>query len=365
MPSPRTLRHPNILDLLKIALLGAIWGSAFLMRVHHMSLSETGVAMALVQGPCGALGTFLGGRFSDVLSRRDERFGVWVAAAGGLLSFPFLTFFLLWPERGGALGGYAVAMAFSVFVEMLNLAMPEISGHWRGPDAVAEAAKLTENIFRAVNIALVNELKLVYAEMGIDVWEVIAAAATKPFGYQAFYPGPGLGGHCIPIDPFYLTWKAREYGIESRFIELAGQINTAMPRYVVSELARALNAQEGKGLKGAKVLILGLAYKSDVDDLRESPSLTLIDLVEAQGAEVDFHDPHIPVVPMTREHAELAGRASVALTPETLGGYDAVLISTDHAAVDYNLVAAHAKLIVDTRNALAKRGIDAAQAVKA
>ncbi|MFO1261173.1 MAG: nucleotide sugar dehydrogenase [Sphingomonadaceae bacterium] len=231
--------------------------------------------------------------------------------------------------------------------------------------AVAEAAKLTENIFRAVNIALVNELKLVYAEMGIDVWEVIAAAATKPFGYQAFYPGPGLGGHCIPIDPFYLTWKAREYGIESRFIELAGQINTAMPRYVVSELARALNAQEGKGLKGAKVLILGLAYKSDVDDLRESPSLTLIDLVEAQGAEVDFHDPHIPVVPMTREHAELAGRASVALTPETLGGYDAVLISTDHAAVDYNLVAAHAKLIVDTRNALAKRGIDAAQAVKA
>ncbi len=231
--------------------------------------------------------------------------------------------------------------------------------------AVAEAAKLTENIFRAVNIALVNELKLVYAEMGIDVWEVIAAAATKPFGYQAFYPGPGLGGHCIPIDPFYLTWKAREYGIESRFIELAGQINTAMPRYVVSELARALNAQEGKGLKGAKVLILGLAYKSDVDDLRESPSLTLIDLVEAQGATVDFHDPHIPVVPMTREHAELAGRASVPLTPETLAGYDAVLISTDHAAVDYDLVATHAKLIVDTRNALAKRGIDAAQAVKA
>lgn len=231
--------------------------------------------------------------------------------------------------------------------------------------AVAEAAKLTENIFRAVNIALVNELKLVYAEMGIDVWEVIAAAATKPFGYQAFYPGPGLGGHCIPIDPFYLTWKAREFGIESRFIELAGQINTAMPRYVVGELARALNAQSGKGLKGAKVLILGLAYKSDVDDLRESPSLTLIDLIEAQGAHVDFHDPHIPVVPMTREHAELAGRASAPLDPASLAGYDAVLISTDHAAVDYALVADHAKLIVDTRNALAKRGINAAQAVKA
>lgn len=231
--------------------------------------------------------------------------------------------------------------------------------------AVAEAAKLTENIFRAVNIALVNELKLVYAEMGIDVWEVIAAAATKPFGYQAFYPGPGLGGHCIPIDPFYLTWKAREFGIESRFIELAGQINTAMPRYVVNELSRALNAQSGKGLKGAKVLILGLAYKSDVDDLRESPSLTLIDLIEGQGAHVDFHDPHIPVVPMTREHAELSGRASVALDAATLASYDAVLISTDHAAVDYAEVARHAKLIVDTRNALAKRGIDAAQAVKA
>ncbi len=231
--------------------------------------------------------------------------------------------------------------------------------------AVAEAAKLTENIFRAVNIALVNELKLVYAEMGIDVWEVIAAAATKPFGYQAFYPGPGLGGHCIPIDPFYLTWKAREFGIESRFIELAGQINTSMPRHVLGELSRALNAQSGRGLKGSKVLILGLAYKSDVDDLRESPSLTLIDMIEAQGASCDFHDPHIPLVPQTREHASLSGRTSVPLTSETLGGYDAVLIATDHGAVDYALVARHAKLIVDTRNALAKRGIAAAQAVKA
>lgn len=231
--------------------------------------------------------------------------------------------------------------------------------------AVAEAAKLTENIFRAVNIALVNELKLVYAEMGIDVWEVIAAAATKPFGYQAFYPGPGLGGHCIPIDPFYLTWKAREYGIESRFIELAGQINTSMPRHVVGSLAHALNAQSGRGLRGARVLILGLAYKSDVDDLRESPSLTLIDLLEAQGAVCDFHDPHIPVVPPTREHANLSGRKSVPLDAATLASYDAVLIATDHAAVDYGLVAESAKLIVDTRNALAKRGIEAAQAVKA
>lgn len=231
--------------------------------------------------------------------------------------------------------------------------------------AVAEAAKLTENIFRAVNIALVNELKLVYAEMGIDVWEVIAAAATKPFGYQAFYPGPGLGGHCIPIDPFYLTWKAREFGIESRFIELAGQINTSMPRHVVGELARALNAQAGRGLKGSKVLILGLAYKADVDDLRESPSLTLIDLAEAQGAACDFHDPHIPVVPSTREHASLSGRASVPLDAETLAGYDAVLIATDHSTVDYALVARHARLIVDTRNALAKRGVEAPHAVKA
>jgi len=231
--------------------------------------------------------------------------------------------------------------------------------------AVAEAAKLTENIFRAVNIALVNELKLVYAEMGIDVWEVIAAAATKPFGYQAFYPGPGLGGHCIPIDPFYLTWKAREFGIESRFIELAGQINTSMPRHVVGELARALNAQAGRGLKGSKVLILGLAYKSDVDDLRESPSLTLIDMIEAQGATCDFHDPHIPVVPSTREHASLSGRASTPLDGKTLAGYDAVLIATDHSTVDYPLVARHARLIVDTRNALAKRGVEAPQAVKA
>lgn len=231
--------------------------------------------------------------------------------------------------------------------------------------AVAEAAKLTENIFRAVNIALVNELKLVYSEMGIDVWEVIAAAATKPFGFQAFYPGPGLGGHCIPIDPFYLTWKAREFDIESRFIELAGHINTSMPRYVVSNLSSALNAQTGKGLKGSRILMLGVAYKADVDDLRESPSLTLIDLIEAQGATCDFHDPHIPVVPQTREHANLSGRKSVSLDPATLSGYDAVLIATDHDAVDYALVAAHAKLIVDTRNALVKRGIDAAQAVKA
>ena len=231
--------------------------------------------------------------------------------------------------------------------------------------AVAEAAKLTENIFRAVNIALVNELKLVYSEMGIDVWEVIAAAATKPFGFQAFYPGPGLGGHCIPIDPFYLTWKAREFGIESRFIELAGQINTAMPRHVVSELSRALNATSGKGLRGATVLILGLAYKSDVDDLRESPSLTLIELIEAQGAHCDFHDPHIPRVPDTREHANLSGRVSLQLNAETIAGYDAVLIATDHAVVDYVVVAEHAKLIVDTRNALAKRGITAPQAVKA
>jgi UDP-N-acetyl-D-glucosamine dehydrogenase len=231
--------------------------------------------------------------------------------------------------------------------------------------AVAEAAKLTENIFRAVNIALVNELKLVYSEMGIDVWEVIAAAATKPFGFQAFYPGPGLGGHCIPIDPFYLTWKAREFGIESRFIELAGQINTAMPRHVVGELSRALNAQSGKGLRGATILILGLAYKSDVDDLRESPSLTLIELIEAQGAHCDFHDPHIPRVPPTREHANLSGRSSIVLDAEAIAGYDAVLIATDHSSVDYAAVAQHARLIVDTRNALAKRGIITPQAVKA
>jgi UDP-N-acetyl-D-glucosamine dehydrogenase len=223
--------------------------------------------------------------------------------------------------------------------------------------AAAEATKLTENIFRSVNIALVNELKQVYQAMGVDVWEVIGAAATKPFGYMPFYPGPGLGGHCIPVDPFYLTWKAREYGMETRFIELAGQINTAMPRAVVDALAEALNQAAGKGLKGARILLIGVAYKKNVDDTRESPSLVLIELVEGRGGACDFHDPHIPAIPSTREHPALAGRRSTPLDAKTVAAYDAVLVSTDHDAVDWPLLAEHARLIVDTRNAFARRGL--------
>jgi UDP-N-acetyl-D-glucosamine dehydrogenase len=231
--------------------------------------------------------------------------------------------------------------------------------------AAAEAAKLTENIFRSVNIALVNELKLVYGAMGIDVWEVIAAASTKPFGFMPFYPGPGLGGHCIPVDPFYLTWKAREYGMETRFIELAGQINTAMPRVVVDALASAMNEAFAKGLKASKILLLGVAYKKNVDDTRESPSLVLIELIEGRGATCDFHDPHIAAIPDTREHPGLAGRRSIALTAEAIAGYDAILVSTDHDDVDYALIEKHARLIVDTRNIFAKRGLSSAKVVKA
>jgi UDP-N-acetyl-D-glucosamine dehydrogenase len=217
------------------------------------------------------------------------------------------------------------------------------------PDT-AEAVKITENVFRAVNIALVNELKVIYDAMGIDVWEVIEAAKTKPFGYQAFYPGPGLGGHCIPIDPFYLTWKAREFDVHTRFIELAGQINTAMPRHVVGKLEEALGTHAGKALQGARILILGLAYKKNVADVRESPSFKLMELLEKRGAVCAFHDPLVPKIPPTREHAEFNGRASVTLDAKALGGFDAVLVSTDHDDVDYELIARHSKLIVDTRN---------------
>ncbi len=229
----------------------------------------------------------------------------------------------------------------------------------------AEAVKLTENIFRAVNIALVNELKGVYGAMGIDIWEVIDAAATKPFGFMPFYPGPGLGGHCIPIDPFYLTWKAREFDIVTRFIELAGEINTAMPHRVVDDLAAALDRRSGRGLNGARVLVLGVAYKKNVDDTRESPALKLIDLIEARGGTCDYHDPFIAALPPTRAHPALAGRESVALTPEALAQYAAALVATDHDGVDYALVARHVPVVVDTRNAFARAGIDADNVVKA
>ncbi len=213
---------------------------------------------------------------------------------------------------------------------------------------VAEASKLTENIFRAVNIALVNELKMVYDRMGIDVWEVLDAAESKPFGFMRFNPGPGWGGHCIPLDPFYLAWKAREYGEAPKFIELAGDINVRMPHYVVQKLLLALN-ERGKALRGSRVLILGIAYKKDIDDPRESPAFEIIHLLLGLGAEVSYHDPHIPVAPHMRTWPHLPPMHSQRLTPETVRAADAVLIVTDHAAVDYQAVAEHAQLVVDTR----------------
>jgi UDP-N-acetyl-D-glucosamine dehydrogenase len=217
---------------------------------------------------------------------------------------------------------------------------------------VAEATKLLENIFRSVNIALVNELKLVYAAMGIDIWEVIEAARTKPFGFMPFYPGPGLGGHCIPIDPFYLTWKAREYGQHTRFIELAGEINTAMPEYVVNRVIAALNSQR-KALNGSRILILGLAYKPNVDDERESPSYALMELLIERGAKVEYYDPYVPVIRPTREHPQFTGRKSVEWNRATIESFDLVLIATNHSCVNYHDLADWAQCIVDTRNAMA------------
>jgi UDP-N-acetyl-D-glucosamine dehydrogenase len=216
---------------------------------------------------------------------------------------------------------------------------------------VAEATKLLENIFRSVNIALVNELKVVYAAMGIDIWEVIGAAKTKPFGFMPFYPGPGLGGHCIPIDPFYLTWKAREYGQNTRFIELAGEINTAMPDYVIHRLTDALNAHR-KAMNGAKILVLGLSYKPDVDDDRESPSYVLMDSLRKRGADVSYYDPHVPVIRPTREHLHWAGTRSITWSEPVLRAFDAVLIATNHKSVNYQELMKWAPCIVDTRNAV-------------
>src|SRR3954468_13819736 len=215
----------------------------------------------------------------------------------------------------------------------------------------AEATKLLENIFRSVNIALVNELKVVYEAMGIDIWEVIRAAKTKPFGFMAFYPGPGLGGHCIPIDPFYLTWKAREYGQNTRFIELAGEINTAMPHYVVERTAMALNAKK-KALNGSRILLLGLAYKPNVDDMRESPSYVLMSLLSERGAEVEYYDPYVPVIRPWREHKNWEGKKSVAWDEGTLRSFDAVLICTAHDGVEYSKLALWSNCIIDTRNAM-------------
>jgi len=216
----------------------------------------------------------------------------------------------------------------------------------------AEATKLLENIHRSINIALVNELKLIYAELGIDIWEVIEAAKTKPFGFTPFYPGPGLGGHCIPIDPFYLSWKAKQHGMATRFIELSGEIHHAMPTYVVGRCVEAL-ADQGKELKGSRVLLLGLAYKADVDDCRESPTFTVMELLRNAGAEVAYHDPHVPEVPSTREHAEWIGLQSVPWAESTLAAHDLGVILTAHSTVDHPQLTEWLPALVDTRNALA------------
>ena len=246
-------------------------------------------------------------------------------------------------------GGYTPAClqrAVALYSQAVDTVVPVASCR------VAEATKLLENIFRSVNIALVNELKLVYEAMGIDIWEVIEAAKTKPFGFMPFYPGPGLGGHCIPIDPFYLTWKAREYGRNTRFIELAGEINTSMPEHVVHRVAEALNSQR-KPLNSSRILILGLAYKPNVDDERESPSYVLMDLLSARGAAVEYHDPYVPVIGPTREHSHWAGKESVTWDKATVQSFDLVLIATNHACINYQELADWAPLIVDTRNAMA------------
>ncbi len=229
----------------------------------------------------------------------------------------------------------------------------------------AETVKLTENIFRAVNIALVNELKELCEPMGVDIWEVIEAAKSKPFGYMAFYPGPGLGGHCIPIDPFYLTWKAREYELSTRFIELAGEINSSMPYRVVDKLAKAIDQRFGKGLTGTKILVVGTAYKKNVDDMRESPALKIIDLLQKRGAITDYFDPLVEVIPNTREFPHLNGRRSEEWRDEISSDYQATLIVTDHDNLNYESLLRHSPLLVDTRNACRRAGLESDHLVQA
>ncbi len=246
-------------------------------------------------------------------------------------------------------GGYTKACldrAMALYGQAIDTLVPVSSCR------AAEATKLLENIFRSVNIALVNELKIVYDAMGIDIWEVVNAAKTKPFGFMPFYPGPGLGGHCIPIDPFYLTWKAREFGQHTRFIELAGEINTRMPEHVVHRVADALNSHQ-KAINGSRILILGLAYKPNVDDERESPSYVLMKLLTERGAEVQYHDPYVPVIKPTREHPQFAGKKSVEWNQATIESFDLVLIATNHSCVNYQELGDWAHRIVDTRNAMA------------
>lgn len=261
------------------------------------------------------------------------------------------------PKVVGGITSMCVALAQTLYDHIVIKTIPVSSTR------AAEATKILENIYRAVNIALVNELKILFHKMDIDIWEVIEAAKTKPFGFQAFYPGPGWGGHCIPIDPFYLTWKAKEYDVSLRFIELAGEVNALMPSYVVNRLVTLLNSQ-CKPLKNSRILVLGVAYKKNVDDQRESPSLKIIQLLQQQGAHVEYHDPYALTCANNRHYPEIDLK-SIPLTKEALQEFDAVVIATDHDNVDYKLVSEYSSLIVDTRNVLAGRGLKTPNAAAA
>jgi UDP-N-acetyl-D-glucosamine dehydrogenase len=260
------------------------------------------------------------------------------------------------PKVVGAIGPKSLEVASALYGQAISEVVPVSSCE------AAEACKILENVYRCVNIALVNEIKVLFDKMDIDVWEVIRAASTKPFGFTPFYPGPGLGGHCIPIDPFYLSWKAREFGTPTRFIELAGEINNSMPHYVVERVSEALN-EDRKPINGSKILVMGLAYKKDINDLRESPSVHLVEMLQDRGAEVDYCDPFIPRTHRQREHD--LQMSSVDVSPETVAAYDCVLIATDHSQFDYSMLADHARLIIDTRNAMSGIENPKARVVKA
>ena len=249
------------------------------------------------------------------------------------------------PKIVGGVTNNCVKLGSEIYGKVINNIVPVSS------TKAAEAAKLLENIFRSINIALVNELKVVFDRMGIDIWEVISAASTNPFGFTPFYPGPGLGGHCIPIYPFYLTWKAREFDISSKFIELAGETNTSMPFYVVEKVIHALNEHK-KSIKGSKILILGLAYKKDIDDLRESPSLKLIELLQKHGALVHYNDDYVTSIPKLRKYS--FNKKSVKITPSNLKKYDLILLSTDHSYYDYGMILKNSRIVIDTRNGFGK-----------
>lgn len=260
------------------------------------------------------------------------------------------------PKLVGGVTPACCRVAVAMYGAVLDRVVPVSSAQ------VAEAAKLLENIYRSVNIALVNELKVLFDRMGLDVWEVIDAAATKPFGFTPFYPGPGLGGHCIPIDPFYLTWKARQYDLTTRFIELAGEINHAMPAFVVQKVADALN-ERGRSVKGSKILVIGVSYKRDLDDTRESPALRVLDLLSRKGAQIAYHDPYVPSLGRSRRYDFQL--QSVPLSPARLAEYDATVITTDHGNVDYSMIVEHSAVVIDTRNATASVGLNREKVVRA